>query len=102
MARSIAGPFRCHQSVGVDALISAKKSWLYSYTVANGSGAAVTVNFYDPAGGSLADVSTPVETIVVPAGQSYFVQPNLDTQNGLSVKASLWTSLTVSSRWCPY
>ena len=95
MARSIAGPFRSQQFTA-NTLITSKRGWLGTYTIANASAASVTVTFYDEA---TLGLTNPFETIVIPAGQSQGIYPNADTQIGLSVGCSAWASVTASVRW---
>lgn len=91
-------PLRTSVVTGADANIFTKPTFFANYTICNASGAGVTVNFYDIGDTSATNA---LETVVIPAGNSFHGRPKVETLIGLNVKASLWTSLTVSVRWAP-
>lgn len=98
MSQSAGGPFRYALCQTADQTIFNKAAWVSSYTVQNKTAAAVDISFYDDAvGGS----SNPAELFTIGANQSQAIYPNFQTLNGLGIKASLWTNLTVSVKWTP-
>lgn len=97
MARSLAGPFRSYVAAA-DGGVTAKPAWFGGYTVANGSGAPVTVTFYDNAVG---DGSGLIETCVVAAGVTQAIYPNVDTLKGLEVRSTSYATVGISVRWTP-
>lgn len=98
MARTLAGPFRSANPVA-NGVIFNKKAWFGGYTVANGSGAPVTVTFYD---NPVDDGSNLIETCVVPAGATQAIYPNVDTLSGLSVRSTAYTTVGIGVRWAPF
>ena len=91
------GPTQNFQ-VGADTVLAAKGTVLWTYTISNESGAAVTINFYDTAA---ADTANPVERVKVPANSSVSVYPNATLNNGCRVVCSLWTTVFASVRLIP-
>jgi hypothetical protein len=98
MARGAAGPF-LSQRFTADTAIAVKPAWLWSYTITNTSGGAITVTFYDDAAGG---TTNPIETVILANNTTQAIYPNGDTLNGLTVKSTSWAGGTsVSVRWAP-
>lgn len=92
MNRVRSGPFKSVALATADSVVATKETTVGSYSFVNASVAAITVTFYDDV--TAGSPANPIEGVVVPANGSVNLQLGCDTENGLAVKASSWTSLT--------
>lgn len=92
------GPFRTTKTVTADAVVHVKPAVLGGYSVNNVSVAAVTVTFFDD---TTTGGTNDIDAVTVPANSTVNLSPGAETTAGLVVKCSLWTSVTVYTRWAP-